>query len=169
MNLNREITMKVEVLNRLSAERISGKLIAPHAIISIGDPPKKSGDSINSAVLADNPSRVGLLRMRFYDLDMSSVETAEEVGVILRDYGHGLFTKDQAKQIIDFVKEVEPKVQVIICHCEAGVSRSSAVAAAVLRILTGADDKIFNDRRYIPNIFVYRTILNVWGGKYNNG
>lgn len=164
--------MKVIALSRLFAERWSGLIEIPHAIISIGDPPRKghigpfplSFDCGSKATFADNPQRVDILWMQFYDLDLSSIDEPSEARIILKEYGHGLFTEDHAKQILEFLEAVKDEVRAIMCNCEAGVSRSSGVAAAILRILTGSDDKIFNDPRYIPNRFVYRTILNVWEG-----
>jgi len=171
--------MKVIALSRLFAERLSATIKVPHAIISIGDPPPKGGAIGSRATFADNPNRVDTLWMRFYDLDMSfidqysilhtlkdstffNMETAEDARIFQEEYGHGLFTEEHAAQILDFLDAVKDEVNAIVCNCEAGVSRSSAVAAAILRITTGSDEKIFNDPRYIPNRFIYRTILNVW-------
>lgn len=39
-----------------------------------------------------------------------------------------LFDKDQAKQVIDFVESLPDEVDSIMVHCEAGISRSAAVA-----------------------------------------
>jgi len=154
--------MKVIALSRLFAEKMSGELDVPHAIISIGEPKRCKDERLNKAEFADNEHREGVLYLQFYDLDMSSIEDADVLREVQKEYGHGLMTDDHANQILDFVEEMKDKVELIVCHCGAGVSRSSAVAAAILRILTGSDDKIFNDPRYIPNRFVYRKILNAW-------
>ena len=79
-----------------------------------------------------------------------------------KEYDNGLFTDDQADQIVDFVENMRGKIEVLLCHCEAGISRSSGMAAAIMRILTGSDDEVFNNPKYIPNRFVYRKILNAW-------
>ena len=154
--------MKVIALSRLFAEKVSETLDMPHAIISIGEPKQCKDKGLNKAEFADNEHRKGVLYLQFYDLDMASIEDAHDLREIQKKYGYGLMTDDHANQILDFVEEIKDRVELIVCHCEAGVSRSSGVAAAILRILTGSDDKIFNDRRYIPNIFVYRKILNAW-------
>ena len=44
-------------------------------------------------------------------------------------------------------------------HCDAGVSRSPAVAAALETIFYGRNDKWFED--CCPNVLVYRMILEV--------
>lgn len=68
-----------------------------------------------------------------------------------------LFNKDMAKQILDFVDKHSDKL--IICQCEAGISRSAGVAAALSKIYNGTDDFFF--KRYIPNNLVYKTILEL--------
>lgn len=49
-------------------------------------------------------------------------------------------------------------IERIILHCDAGVSRSPGVAAALSKSLLGDDAEFF--RRYRPNMRVYRTLLN---------
>lgn len=41
-----------------------------------------------------------------------------------------LFSRKQAKEIVDFINErqKEPEDSVLVCHCDAGISRSGAVA-----------------------------------------
>ena len=69
-----------------------------------------------------------------------------------------LFTNDMAIQILDFVnKNFNPY---IIVHCQAGVCRSAAVAAALSKIMLNKDDEIFKTK--IPNMLVYRKILQAW-------
>jgi len=152
----------ITVLNREQAEKVSGDIILPHAIISIGDPEPRREGSPGLANFAENPWRRGVLRVQFYDIDMISITNAGYIHEIQKSGGKGLMTDDHANQILDFVEEMKGKIELLICHCEGGISRSSATAAAILRILTGSDDKIFNDPKYIPNRFVYRKILNAW-------
>jgi len=48
-----------------------------------------------------------------------------------------------------------------VVHCSAGIARSAGVAGAISLVLNGKDAMFFKGR-YIPNRFVYRTILNEW-------
>src|ERR1035437_569218 len=57
----------------------------------------------------------------FYDVDLFKWPTAEEEG-------YKAFNEVIAKSIIEFVERMKDKVENLIIHCEAGVSRSSAVA-----------------------------------------
>ena len=54
-------------------------------------------------------------------------------------------------------------VPVVICQCEAGISRSAGVASALLK-LYGMDEKeIFTKGLYMPNLLVYKKLLEVFG------
>jgi len=77
-------------------------------------------------------------------------------------FGAGLFSHEQALQIVDFVEGIKDKVKGFLIHCEAGVSRSAAVAAAIELMLNGSSDRIFNDRRYSPNMYVYTKLIQEW-------
>lgn len=71
-----------------------------------------------------------------------------------------MFSDEQAKQVADFVSEVWDKVDVIICQCEHGQSRSAAVAAAIMQYKYQNGIDIFADDNYYPNKFVYRKVFN---------
>lgn len=68
-----------------------------------------------------------------------------------------LFTKEMARNILDFVETHKEKVETILVHCEAGLCRSPAIAAALSKILYN-DDKFFFIN-FLPNMLVYNTIL----------
>lgn len=57
-------------------------------------------------------------------------------------FGDGVFSDEQAVQIVDFVERIKDKVNGFLIHCEAGVSRSAAVAAAIDLIVNGSSDRI---------------------------
>jgi predicted protein tyrosine phosphatase len=96
-------------------------------------------------------NRVGLLRLDFADKDMIKETTPEVIAK------YNLFRPDQAQQILDFIGENWDKVEAFLVHCEAGLSRSPAIAAAITKIAGGDDAYYF--RHYTPNRYVYRTIL----------
>ena len=154
--------MIITVLNREKAEGLSPHVILPHAIISIGEPKPWRESYPGPASFADNKLREGVLYLEFYDIDVLSITNAGYKHEIQKQGGKGLMTDDHANQILDFVEDMKGKIEVLFCQCEGGISRSSATAAAIMRILTGSDDRIFNDIKYTPNMFVYRKILNEW-------
>jgi predicted protein tyrosine phosphatase len=72
-------------------------------------------------------------------------------------------TEEDAMQIVAFVMDIKEAVNNLIVHCEAGVSRSAGVAAAIQKYLTGDDTSIFSDKRYYPNMTCYRYVLEAFG------
>jgi predicted protein tyrosine phosphatase len=146
--------MKIIALSKEEAEEISSKLDVPHAIISITSPGNPKAE------FAHNPLKVGVLPLEFFDVDFSDERMSHSRAEILKLYGHGKFTEEQARSIIDFALNMQNKIKLLVCHCGAGVSRSAGVAGALSLILNGSDKDIFNNPRYIPNMFVYQTILN---------
>ena len=130
--------MKFKVLNR---ERVAQyRVDVKHIVISFRDP------ELEKAELPETNLRVGELYLAFHDLD-------EKCG----DYK--LFTKDDAKEIWKFINKHLSEIEMIIVNCEAGISRSSAVAAAISKILNGNDDDFF--KYFIPNRLVYRKMMEV--------
>lgn len=95
--------------------------------------------------------RMGLLQLSFLDWDKPAVgETFSE--------GTRLFSEKDADEILNFVNGVWDKIDLLLVHCEAGISRSPAVAAALCRMKYGHDMHFF--QHYTPNRLVYRTLLD---------
>lgn len=74
------------------------------------------------------------------------------------DSDFAITTKD-ADEIAKFVKNLDKDIKQIIVQCEAGVSRSAGVAAAILKHYSGDDSQIYNNPRYVPNSLCYRKVL----------
>jgi predicted protein tyrosine phosphatase len=109
-------------------------LDVPHVIISINEPgcppwPIYEGGGCN-----------GVLRLFFNDIDVPRAE-------------HTLMSEKDAEDIVRFVTESLSKVNMIIVHCHAGISRSAAVAAELSLWLNG-DCGEFEDDPFIPNPWV---------------
>lgn len=68
------------------------------------------------------------------------------------------FTPKMARKIIRFTNK--HKKQKIYCLCDAGISRSSAIACALSKHYNGNDYEIFNDWHYEPNKHIYNTMMN---------
>ena len=97
-------------------------------------------------------NRLGLLQLAF--LDVCNPDT------LLHSILPGkIFDRSHARQILDFANLYWPRASSFLIHCEAGLSRSPAVAAALLYIHygRGSDAWYFNTKT--PNMLVYRTIL----------
>jgi predicted protein tyrosine phosphatase len=128
------------VLARKHVSRIAPD--EPYIVISITDP------NTSDANVAESPNRTGLLRFKFNDTG--------DYGQPLRDTV--VMTADHARQILDFVADHKKDVSTIICQCEAGMSRSAGVAAALSHILQGQNKYFYAN--FEPNKWVYRTIID---------
>lgn len=98
------------------------------------------------------------LRLSFDDISLSYMERETAVRYALR-----MFSAEHAKQIVDFVYDCKDKIELLICQCQLGVSRSAAVAAAIKQHFDGDGISIFADGRYHPNIFVFSTTMRAFG------
>ena len=76
--------------------------------------------------------------------------------------GDCAMTPQHANTIVSFVKSLDDIVDELIVHCEAGVSRSAAVAAAISFSING-DDAEFFKFPYYPNKLCYRLVLEAFG------
>jgi predicted protein tyrosine phosphatase len=130
--------MKFLVLSRKMVE--SGKAIPnmEHVIISITNP----DDPL--AVIPFSLSCKGILRLQFHDIERKLTP-------------YKTFNKTMAKKIVKFVTDYEPKIKLFVVHCEAGISRSAATAAAISKFFYNSDQEFFT--RYRPNMLVYRILL----------
>ncbi len=96
--------------------------------------------------LKEDSNRLGVLQLAFSDIDRV-VDHPKAV----------LMTKEQAKQILGFYSFYKAKVDTVVVNCEAGISRSSAVAASLAKTEAQDDSEFF--KKYLPNRFVYKLIL----------
>ena len=101
-------------------------------------------------------NRVGLLQLEFMDAEF--VRPTSKWG-----NGLSIFNECHATQILDFVQNVWDQVECFLIHCDAGLSRSPAVAAAIERIYYEDDSYWFATKT--PNSLVYRKILDVHHGQ----
>ena len=68
------------------------------------------------------------------------------------------FTREQASEIISFLKE-NKNVNTVLVHCAAGISRSGAVGQFVLDFMDGDRDFFQSTNRHImPNVHISRTL-----------
>ena len=136
----------IRILNRKEAKKFSCE---SHdfktAIISITDTDK-------SDVIFEKNEANGIkavLRLKFDDVE--------------RDYkNEHCITKEDAENIVKFVNKNKNKVDKFIVHCEAGVSRSAGVGAAIMKALNGDDWDVFKNPLKCPNMKCYRTVLNAF-------
>ncbi|HEX5323329.1 MAG TPA: hypothetical protein VFW40_06040 [Capsulimonadaceae bacterium] len=122
----------------------------PYVVISITNP------GIAVADVAISPYCRGILRLQFHDISDDDQPLQ----------GKQVMSEEEGRQVIAFFQTHAEKVGLIVCQCEAGVSRSAAVAAALCRLLQGDDAHFFAG--YSPNRWVYRTVLDAAGDTASN-
>ncbi len=137
--------MEISVCDRAEIER--GILVrSNYVVISIRDPGKKRAKVKQQSGLRD------VLFLAFHDAQPSvGFELPPEMKPI---------TPAQAKKIRDFVHRHHAAVGAIVVHCEQGMSRSPAVAAAISDAL-GLEAQRFW-QFYTPNVYVYHTVADAF-------
>lgn len=73
------------------------------------------------------------------------------------------FSLPDAVVFAEFTKHLTNEVDTIYCCCDAGESRSPAVAAAVMRYFGLDDMQIWRNPHYHPNMLVFEMMTNALG------
>lgn len=141
--------MEFYVYSRQKAKSESYRLKVPTLIISITDPLS----TLNT--FAQNRNIVSICRVQFDDVTR---ENAGPDDILMR--------VQDAQKIRDYVRAYADKVECIIVHCEAGISRSAGVMAAIQKYLLGDDSEIFNSNLYLPNEHCYRLMTSALEGYF---
>ena len=126
----------VTVLSREDAIRQTGSFGKDTCVISIVTPGETN---VNFSCDA--------LHVAFYD-------TTESIGVSIAD----------AVQIKNFVsQELSKGIKHLVVHCDAGVSRSAGVAAAILKATGQDESEILDNPNYFINARCYAYVLMAFG------
>ena len=158
--------MKLMVLNKFLISQHAPSIDEPHIIISIRTPgehtilQEPTPDGASDEWIENNEKKtkvsdscLGVFFADFYDL--TKHEDHQQYGRI------GPITDKQAMEIVKFVHELADKVNLIICQCEAGISRSAGLAAG-LSIALNADDTHLYKSHYRPNVAVKSAIRRAY-------
>ena len=94
----------------------------------------------------DETNRVDIFRVQFDDIEF------ERPGTHLQQ-----ITEQQGDDIWDFVEKVWDKSALLMIHCAAGISRSTAVAKAISDAYQPEQASYF-DQLYSPNMLVYKVL-----------
>ena len=85
-------------------------------------------------------------------------ENGETTSFVIQENCYSLMSKEQADKITDFVIKYKDKVDKIIVHCFAGVSRSAGVCAAIMEYFKENSNIVFSNQQYTPNMYCYRIV-----------
>jgi predicted protein tyrosine phosphatase len=141
--------MNFLVLSRWKVERGYADLTEPNIIISITNPDSPS------ISLTTNKYRLAKLQLSFWDS-----HPKHEHDMQIDAY---MFNTAYAKRIWKFYTQHKDKISTVVVNCEGGISRSSAIAAALAKGIGQPDDDFF--LRYYPNSYVYYTLLKTITGE----
>lgn len=149
----------VQVMSRSKAIQYCHRSHEQESVmISISDPNME----YPSAPFATEENGIkAILRLSFCDADRPGKDV---YGVHVTE--QDLFNDGHAQQVANFLR-AHPNEDVIV-HCDAGISRSAGLAAAILKHTTGDDGQIFDSWLYHPNMRVYRKTLETLHN-YNDG
>ena len=133
------------VLSRAAIETFTAD--TPYLVVSITDPEQPE------ATIPESPFLWATVRMKFHDIAKPS-----RIAVQFATNSSDVYmTEADAERILSFVGEHLAEVKLTVCHCEQGISRSAAIAAALSRILQDEDEFFF--RHYWVNRYVYDLLL----------
>lgn len=114
-------------------------------------------DTNHDTVIYDNKNIIDILYLHFDDIPH----------IIPKKPELKLMHKHQAYSIKSFIDYYKDKINNIIVHCTAGISRSGAVGCALSRYLNGCDNYLLATGRYIPNKHVYKLMCEVLSLDYS--
>ena len=137
--------MEVHVFSRAEIETGIG-IKSAYVLVSIRDPGTRQAKVKRQSGLRD------VLFLSFHDAEPSAnFDLPPETKPI---------TPAQADQIRAFVRKHQSTVGAIVVHCEQGMSRSPAVAAAISDAL-GLDSRRFW-QLYTPNAYIYHAVADAF-------
>ncbi len=116
-----------------------------YVVISITDPKSRPARIKRPAGFRD------VLRLQFHDA-VPVEDFTLPPDIVLMNEG-------DAREIWRFVEQWQETAETIVVHCEQGMSRSPAVAAAICNVLDGDDRHFFHE--YMPNRYVYDLMMTV--------
>jgi len=172
--------MQIKVFNEYSITKfLTDK---KHIVISVRSP------KAQAVKLPVQESRLNALFLDFHDIDERAFNISDRLNCKTCD-GSGfvpewkhiengrcfecnregmnlkLFSKQDALKILIFAG-IYHDAEIIAVNCEAGISRSSAIAGALNKIYNGSDEYYF--KHYCPNMLVYRKIVETYYEMQNN-
>lgn len=130
----------VSAFSRLGLECIE-KFYSGEFIISITDPRQKP---VNI-----NQNEENILRLSFYDIDRPITTLDNHTFYPISD--------EDVDKIVHFIRENISKICILYVQCEAGLSRSAGIGAAISKYYLKDDEKFFREK--LPNMYCYNKVL----------
>lgn len=141
----------IQIMSKQEMTLFSTKdLTKDYIVVSIND-------TNYNTIIYDNKHIIDKIQLWFDDIWLKE---HEDENLKLMCTAHA----DLIKMFIDTYKD---RVNSIIVHCTAGISRSGAVGCCLARYLNGDDEYLLATGRYIPNKHVYKLMCGVLGLEFS--
>lgn len=155
---------KYEIRSLIESDRRLETDLPWHLISIYGEPTDKCIADGEDFKILQEKGCTDVLELYFSDV------TDEQYRAIVQRYPEmkseiKLFSADQAKEIVSYLKDINQKSDsILIAQCSAGISRSGAVGTFACRFL-GLDEKILrmNNPFINPNAYVYDLLCKISG------
>jgi predicted protein tyrosine phosphatase len=134
--------MQIIILSRKGLENADFTHYPDDFIISITDP--------NSAPVKIKQDESNVLRLEFYDIEKDIMTLDGNIFHPISD--------EQIDLIYNFVNGNKDRIDNLIVQCEAGLSRSAGIGAAISKFYNGIDTWIFKTK--CPNMYCYNKMLD---------
>lgn len=113
--------------------------------------------------LKNNTNCIKAIIATSYDNDIEEISENDKLILKFDDItnqNENSFNANLAKKVHSFIDKINfEKYQLYIC-CDSGVSRSSAIAAAILRKYSENENSIWEDYNLKPNLLVYKILCD---------
>lgn len=113
-------------------------------------------------------NNVKVIIVSSYDKDIESINNQDKLVLHFDDITYksdSSFDMSIARKIHSFIDNIDfNKYKLYVC-CDSGESRSSAIAASILRKYNEDENIIWKDYNYHPNILVYEIMCKEFGLK----
>lgn len=110
-----------------------------------------------------NTENVKLIIASSYEKNIDDVKNENKLILHFDDVTsvrNNSFNKSIAKQINTFISQIDFNKEKLYVCCDSGVSRSSAIAAAILRKYKKNENTIWKNYNFQPNILVYKILCD---------
>lgn len=113
-------------------------------------------------------SDVAILAVSSYDIEQENLKAfCNTLCLNFADVSNGkdfsAMSNDVAMKIADYIKNLPKQLDTLFVCCDSGESRSTAMAATIMRH-NGMDEmKIWKNPHYHPNPLVYKLLCNAFG------
>lgn len=118
----------------------------------------EDGDMSDVAVLAVSSYDINQDKLKFfcYSLCLNFADVTSSAD-------RSAFSNGDAEKIADFIKGLSGQMDTLFVCCDSGESRSTAMAAAIMRYHGLDEKKIWENPHYQPNTLVYSMLCDALG------